>query len=251
MRNQTKFNTCPDLIMVDLDNTLYSYTTAHGAAMNEVASIVSDRISLSPTEFDSLYSQARMAIKERIDGTASSHSRLLYFQHMLESIGLGNQVLLMMELENAYWRTFLVNSRLYDGVLPLLETARLASIPLCIVTDLCAQIQFKKLAYLGIENYFDFVVTSEESGSDKPKANSFKLAFEKHGRHVDTAWMIGDNVDADAYGAKLAVGAITLIRSSDTTKREFENPHVDFQFSDFNAARILLEQLVDSAARSK
>ena len=70
-------------------------------------------------------------------------------QRMLEIMGLGSQVLVALDLEQTYWRTFLNSAVLFDGVRELLDEIRLYGIPTAIVTDLTAQIQFRKIIYFG------------------------------------------------------------------------------------------------------
>ena len=69
------------------------------------------------------------------------------------------------------------DGKLFDDVLEFLDDLRLLGIPMVIVTDLTAQIQFRKIVYFGLDRYFDFVVTSEEAGQDKPNAAPFELAM--------------------------------------------------------------------------
>ena len=99
-------------------------------------------------------------------------------QAMLENIGLGSQILIALDLEQTYWRTFLSNALIFKGVKEFLEDIRLSSIPTAIVTDLTSQIQFRKVIYFGLDHYFDYIVTSEEAGFDKPHESSFKIAIE-------------------------------------------------------------------------
>ena len=155
------FNKLPDAILFDTDNTLYPYEPAHIEAQNAVKDKVVNTFSIKPTEFDIAFKEARQQIKSRLKGTASSHSRLLYMQRMLEIMGLGSQVLLALDFEQTYWRTFLSNAVLFDDVKELLDDLRLLGIPTAIVTDLTAQIQFRKIVYFGLDHYFDFIVTSE------------------------------------------------------------------------------------------
>ena len=68
---------------------------------------------------------------------------------------------------------------LFKGVKEMLEDLRLLEVPIAIVTDLTAQIQYRKMVYFDLDKFFDYVVTSEESGFDKPHPSSFKLAVEK------------------------------------------------------------------------
>ncbi len=210
INSQKYFNALPDAILFDTDNTLYPYDVAHIAAQNAVKKKVVKTFSIKPEVFDKAFSEAREQVKNRLKNTASSHSRLLYLQRMLEIMGLGSQVLLALDFEQTYWRTFLSNAVLFDDVKELLDDLRLLGIPTAIVTDLTAQIQFRKVVYFGLDNYFDFIVTSEEAGFDKPHEAPFKIALEKMRPKGDCIWMIGDNPVNDIRGARDKINAITL-----------------------------------------
>lgn len=173
INNPERFTRLPDAILFDTDNTLYHYDPVHAAAQAAVRDKVVDMFSISPDEFDRAFKQARDQVKNRLKHTASSHSRLLYLQRMLEIMGLGSQVLLALDFEQTYWRTFLSNAVLFDGVKDLLDDLRLLGVPTAIVTDLTAQIQFRKVVYFGLDHYFDYIVTSEEAGYDKPHEAPF------------------------------------------------------------------------------
>ena len=208
---QDKFKELPDAILFDLDNTLYEYQPAHLAAQNAVKNKMIQMFSLSNEDFDTIITQAKKYTKDRLEGTASSHSRLLYFQRMLEIMGTGSQLLYALDFEQTYWRTFLAHSELFDGVSELLEEIRLLEIPIAIVTDLTAQIQFRKILYFNLDYYFDYIVTSEEAGAEKPSETIFQLALNKLNVQESAAtWMIGDHPDKDIRGAHNAIGAITL-----------------------------------------
>src|SRR5262249_12863389 len=133
---------------------------------------------------------------------ASSHSRLLYLQRTLELLGLRTQVLMSLDLEQTYWRTFLSHSVLFPEVKEFLFAIKSCGTGTAILTDLTAQIQFRKIVYFGLESYFDYVVTSEEAGNDNPHAATFELALEKLGLSSDQVWMIGDDCEADIAGAR-------------------------------------------------
>lgn len=208
--NRERFERLPDAVLLDLDNTLYAYDPPHQAAMAAVRTKAVGMFSITPEQFDQAFERARNDVKQRLPGTASSHSRLLYFQRMLEMIGLNSQVLLALDLEQSYWRVFLSHAELFEGVREFLDDLRCHGIPSGIVTDLTAQIQFRKLVYFGLDHYVDYLVTSEETGFDKPNPAPFKLALEKirpAGSHI---WMIGDNLHSDIQGARESINALTL-----------------------------------------
>ncbi|MFT4667499.1 MAG: phosphoglycolate phosphatase-like HAD superfamily hydrolase, partial [Gammaproteobacteria bacterium] len=134
--DKSKFEELPAAFLFDTDNTLYSYDQPHSAAMNAVKVKVMGMFSITGVDFDGAFSSAREQVKKRLVGQASSHSRLLYMQRMLELLGLGSQVLTALDLEQTYWRTFLGKAVLFDGVRDLLDDIRILGIPAVVVTDL-------------------------------------------------------------------------------------------------------------------
>ena len=104
--NHERFARLPDAFLFDTDNTLYPYDPAHAAAQSAVREKVTQTFSVTEDEFDKAFAKARTEVKSRLKHTASSHSRLLYLQRMLEIMGLGSQVLLALDFEQTYWRTF-------------------------------------------------------------------------------------------------------------------------------------------------
>lgn len=199
----------PQAVLFDTDNTLYPYDPAHEKAIEASREKACDSLSMTPEQFDELFARARDNVKKSLGDTASSHSRLLYFQRFIELAGVGTQLLLTLDLEQTYWRTFLTNCNLFDGILEFLDEIRAAGLPIAIVTDLTAQIQFRKIIYLGLDRRFDYVVTSEETGHDKPHPSSFERTVEKLGVPPEKIWMIGDSAN-DIVGARNAIGAVTF-----------------------------------------
>jgi len=231
----------PDGILFDTDNTLYLYEPAHNAAMVAVRTKFESILSVRPKDFDMAFNEARKQVKERLYGTASSHSRLLYLQRTLELIGLGSQVLWALDLEQTYWRTFLSNAVLFDGVKECLDEVRRLKIPTAIVTDLTAQIQFRKIIYFGLDSYFDYMVTSEEAGRDKPAQNQFQLALHKMSLNGDLVWMIGDNFENDICGAKKSIAAKTILKLNSNRPRPSEL--LDACFDDYSSLTSLIRAL--------
>ena len=241
--SQDRFTRLPDAILFDTDNTLYPYDPAHALAQQAVRAKVVKTFSINPEDFDNAFREARKQIKARLGDTASSHSRLLYLQRMLEIMGLGSQVLLALDFEQTYWRTFLSHAVLFDDVKELLDDLRLLGIPTAIVTDLTAQIQFRKVVYFGLDQHFDYIVTSEEAGFDKPHAAPFEIAIEKMRPKGDCVWMIGDNPINDIRGARETINAVTLQKTHEGTKVGKGENAPDAQFSHFGEIRKFVGQL--------
>lgn len=245
--NPQQFTRLPDAFLFDTDNTLYPYDPAHAAAQHAVKEKVVSTFSISPQDFDKAFKEARNQVKTRLKHTASSHSRLLYLQRMLEIMGLGSQVLLALDFEQTYWRTFLSNAVLFDGVKELLDDIRLLGIPTAIVTDLTAQIQFRKVVYFGLDHYFDYIVTSEEAGFDKPHEAPFQIALEKMRPQGDCIWMIGDNPVNDICGAREKINAVTLQKIHTGCEMGTGSNSPDGAFQEYDALRRLIARLGEGA----
>lgn len=242
-----RFNRLPDAILFDTDNTLYPYDPAHTAAQKAVRTKVANTFSIQPEEFDKAFKEARQQVKTRLKHTASSHSRLLYLQRMLEILGLGSQVLLALDFEQTYWRTFLSHAVLFDEVKELLDDLRLLGIPTAIVTDLTAQIQFRKVVYFGLDHYFDYIVTSEEAGFDKPHEAPFQIALEKMRPKGNCIWMIGDNPINDIRGGREKINAVTLQKIHAGVELGMGENAPDASFSAFGELRRLIARLGEAA----
>jgi putative hydrolase of the HAD superfamily len=243
INNHERFTRLPDAFLFDTDNTLYPYDPAHAAAQSAVRKKVAKTFSISQDDFDKAFNQARTEVKSRLKHTASSHSRLLYLQRMLEIMGLGSQVLLALDFEQTYWRTFLSNAILFDGVKELLDDIRLLGIPTAIVTDLTAQIQFRKVVYFGLDHYFDYIVTSEEAGFDKPHEAPFQIALKKMRPKGDCIWMIGDNPINDIRGGREKINAVTIQKIHAGVEVGTGPCEPDAMFTGFDELRSLIKEI--------
>ena len=238
--NKERLLKLPDVVMFDLDNTLYDYDTAEKNAENELKKAFKERLSLEFQDFDNLYQESKYDVKNFLVNTASSHSRLLYIQSLLEKIELGSELSLILEFEQIYWTSFFENMTIFPGVVELLEELRLLEIPCCILTDLTSVIQFRKLIYLDLEKYFKNITTSEEVMNDKPNSAIFVKSIQKliHKNQSKNIWMIGDSIDKDIIGAKKSVNAVTFLKSE-----KLIQTNVDSIFSNFNDLKEFISTL--------
>lgn len=201
----------PVAVLFDLDDTLYAYAPCNSVALQGVFEAVTKRYDIAINDVAVRFDDARAAVKGRLGIVSARHSRLLYFHEMLEALGLGSQVEEALRLEQIFWRRYLVEMRLFPGASDFLRYLKSCGLRLGLVTDLTAQIQFRKLCVLGIADMFDAVVTSEEVSGEKETCAPFDRVAQKLGIATgDYVWMIGDN-DVDVAGAKSALGAMTLL----------------------------------------
>ena len=63
------------------------------------------------------------------------------------------------------------------------------------------EVQIKKIQKLKLINFVNCIVTSEETGKEKPASENFELALRKLGLKPSEAIMIGDSKSKDINGA--------------------------------------------------
>jgi len=187
-------------ILLDIDNTLYEYEPACNAAWTETKKYLAQKVNISPDLADKSLKQAKLKINTLLLNTAASHNRLLQFQILLESLNI-NPMPHALLMEEIYWNTFLDNMILASGVIDFLQNAKKLNKKICFVTDLTAQIQYRKISKFNLYDYADAIVTSEEIGQDKPHQNMFLYALNKLNLQPNQACMIGDNYSKDVVGA--------------------------------------------------
>jgi HAD superfamily hydrolase (TIGR01549 family) len=197
-------------ILLDIDNTLYSYKEVNQFAMNEVYNYLQNDLGLKRELLEKEFQKARNRVHLVLNNTGSSHNRLLYFQLLCESLGL-DVLNHSLKLYDIYWDSYLQRMELFDGALEFIEEF---SSKICFVTDLTAHIQHRKLIKLGLSNLGCKLVTSEEVGVEKPHPYIFKVALDKLKVDPLNACMIGDSYEKDFEGAILS-GITPILKMND------------------------------------
>lgn len=200
-------------ILLDLDNTLYEYKPCNEVGNLAVFKTLARHFGRDLQEVVQLFSESRIQVKQYTKGQGASHSRLLYFQRLIEKLGQMTNPELSLEMESLFWDTFMNKMKLFEGVREFLTWVNSKKVPVAIVSDLTAQIQFRKIVKLNLQKHIDFIVTSEEAGADKPATAIFELALYKLGIDRSSALKIGDDdvKGKDRVGAQAAgIQSITV-----------------------------------------
>lgn len=192
----------PRALLMDLDDTLYPYAPAHKAAHQAALNWLQTVTGLPLDTLETAYATARRRVQVQLKEHAASHHRLLYFQALCEALQLPVFHLAPAATDH-YWKTFLSHMTLSPDARLFLETVHAQGLPVVLVTDLVADIQFQKVLRLGVADLIQTLVSSEEAGVEKPNPAMFHLALAKLGLLPQDVWMIGDAVEKDLWGAHL------------------------------------------------
>lgn len=190
-------------MVFDLDDTVYDYQSCNKYAINRLRQYCMDKFFIQAKEFDTIYEKAKKIVKGQLQDTAASHNRMLYMQILMEQFSQKPAVYAL-ELYHVYWDAMLQTMQLYDYVLPLFRELVSQGIRIAMLTDLTAQIQHRKIRKLGIAEYVDVLVTSEEVGREKPDPAMFHLVVKKLQMQPEQLVMVGDSCEKDIKGARMA-----------------------------------------------
>lgn len=187
-------------ILFDIDNTLYSETSAHNIAFSKVTAYVQQQLNIAPDTWSQLCKEEWDAMKGRLGQTAAIHNRMIRFLSILEKQKL--PLYHAPALNDLYWMALLDAAKPEEGVRDTLTALKKEGYILGVGTNMTLDWQMRKLQTLGLLEFFDFVLSSEEAGTEKPDPAFFRLCAERAGVAPEECLFIGDSLRWDVLAAE-------------------------------------------------
>lgn len=193
-------------IVFDLDDTLYDCLHENDKAVDDtVRYVANELLHMDEDVVRKAFEEGRDTVKSQLSewDMAAQHNRVLYFQKMLELLGV-SPFKYDLQVYNYFWDNFLNRISLFPEALKFIDDARALGIKIGICTDMTAHIQFRKIDRLGLTDRLDAMITSEEAGVEKPNRRMFDMIAEKLGVKNEEVIYVGDSYKKDVTGAKNA-----------------------------------------------
>lgn len=209
-------------VIFDLDNTLVDFMRMKREAVKAaVAGMVDAGLDLS-------FKDALDAVMRVYDREGIEYQEV--FDHFLtDHYGRINHKVLAAGVVG-YRRARDAALVLYPHVTSTLTALVKRGIKLALITDAPPKQAWLRLCQLNLHHLFDAVITSEESGAQKPSPIPFRAALAELGLEPHEAVMVGDWPDRDVKGAKSVGMKSVLARYGD---RKFEGPSgADWEIDD-------------------
>ncbi len=188
-------------LFFDLDHTLWDFETNSKKAYEYI--FKQNKIDVNIDTFISIYepinhSYWKLYRNEKISKKDLKFARLNdTFKQLNFSIS-DTTILLLAE---EYLQNLSNYNTLFDGTIELLTYLK-PKYKLHIITNGFHEIQSAKLNNSKIAHYFNEIITSESVQVKKPNPKIFFHALQKANAKTYESVMIGDNIEADIFGAK-------------------------------------------------
>ncbi|GAA4231938.1 HAD hydrolase-like protein [Postechiella marina] len=180
------------VFVFDLDDTLYNEIDYLKSAYRAIASLIASKTKLKAEAiFDSMI--------------LAYHSNENPFEKVITETKVEDVTIADLL---ALYRNHTPDITLTASHKKLLNDLRKIVFKMGLITDGRSVQQRNKLKALGLDDYFDDIIISEEFGSEKPNINNFKYYENKYGKDHIYAY-VGDNTTKDFIGPN-ALGWCTI-----------------------------------------
>ncbi len=188
-------------VLFDLDDTLYDSSSFADRARREAIKMMIDS-GLNATEVEA-YNILQRIIKQK----GSNYTK--HFDDLVKAImGHYEPKIITMGIITYHNVKFALLRPYPDTIKTLIELKNMG-LKLGVITDGITIKQWEKLIRLGIVDFFDDVITSEEFGLGKPNIEFFEYGINKMELNPNETVYVGDRVDRDIIPAK-KVGMHTI-----------------------------------------
>jgi putative hydrolase of the HAD superfamily len=187
-------------VLFDLDNTLYSEFSFVISGMRAVAAHLGQRFGLDPVK-----------IAEGLLESLKSEGRGATFDLLLKRLGLSDRITVPMLVY--LYRTHRPQITLFADAIGLLEELKKRPVKMGVITDGLSSVQSRKIAALGIEQYFDAIICTGDLSEkySKPSPVPFALALHLLDVEAKEAFYVGDDETKDFAGPQaLGIGTIQI-----------------------------------------
>ncbi len=198
-------------VFFDIDDTLYDTSGFAKLARKAALNVMID--AGLPLETEDAYKLLREIIKEK----GSNYDK--HFNVLTKRVFGEEKPLLIALGMITYHNVKFALLRLFPETMSTLIYLKGKRYHLGVISNGITIKQWEKLIRLGLNHFFDQVVTSQEAGVAKPDEKIFQLALERMGCKAEKSIMVGNKFSEDILGA-VNVGMSVILVNSKLTEAE-------------------------------
>jgi putative hydrolase of the HAD superfamily len=234
------------MVCFDFDNTLCDYAEAEAETEVHIINIVYKDLKNTKSKKHSNISPQDLlknfnAIKNshlEADLDPKGFSRKVWFDelflavHNAYKIDVSKLTAKSKDYEKEYWKFFNKVVKLYSNTIYTLDYLKSLGIKIALVTNSDGEkpIKLNRIKHSGLENYFDYIITSDDTKLNKPDPAVWNLLIKESGIDPKECMMVGDHPDIDLASPK-KLGMIT-VWTKQHISFSLKHRYVDYEISD-------------------
>ena len=211
-------------VIFDLDNTLLDFMKMKSVSINAAVKAMID------VGMDIDKEEAVNEIFTIYDTKGYEHQEV-FNEFIIKKIGKINYKYLAAAIVE-YKKAKEISLNLYPDVIPTLNKLKSMNLNLGIVSDAPSREAWMRLYTLDLHNFFDDVVTFNDTGVYKPAKEPFIKISEKLNANLEECMMVGDWPERDIKGANEVGMKTAFAKYGDTF--DTKNSGADFELEDIS-----------------
>lgn len=225
-------------VIFDFDNTLEEWHRPQQYALQRLAKMVHDEYKVPTERFIAQFESARMQYEGKTEDPLL-YGRDVWMKDTFSELGVMIPMKRIRELEELYWKHNNAKIRFYTGVPAMLKQLSLKK---AVLSDADGEPKWKKQRFkiLQVQRYFDVIVTSNDTGRNKPSIINFITVAHKLGVAPEECVMVGDHPETDLINAKKLGMTTVLVRQSHWAHSA---PYIDFEIDRITYLPQILKKL--------
>jgi putative hydrolase of the HAD superfamily len=216
-------------VLFDVDNTLIDFMERKRLAISESVKAMVD------AGIDESYSQLHKDFNDYYWSHGIENQKI-FQQFLKDKYGKIDYKVLAYAIL-AYRRASNGLLRPYPGSKSTLISLRERGFKLAILSDAPRLEAYLRLCAVGLDDFFDVILTKDDVKATKPNKRGFKMVAKKLGILPEECMMVGDNLSRDMAGAK-SLGMKTIFAKYGLVLENEENKVLNEKNIDFTAETI-------------
>ncbi|MBU1975604.1 MAG: HAD family hydrolase [Nanoarchaeota archaeon] len=217
-------------VLFDYDDTLENFAPAEAVADVFIAEQIQKHYDIAPRDFLKEYNNVKV---NRIHKGSQSeeYSRILWITEVLSELGKRPEYGVVDSIVEGYWRVIAKEAKLFPNTITVLnKLGKKYKLAMISDSDGHKRIKDERLKKIGITKYFDLIVTSDDTGYDKPDKRVFLYTCDKLGVHPKECIMVGDSPKRDLMTPKRL--GMTTVWTTECLRRDAPQKWVDYEISE-------------------
>ncbi|GIU69975.1 MAG: 2-haloalkanoic acid dehalogenase [Candidatus Woesearchaeota archaeon] len=223
------------LICFDIDNTLINYGTAESDAEVHISELLSKKLRVKTIDVLRAFTKIKNRFMHK-DTDPKSCSRKMWVEKTLELLNVKEELKKKINtafIEKEYWDYLINHSSLFPNTLKVLDFLKSSGkykIACLTDSDGDKEIKLKRLKHFNIYEYFDYIITTDDTGKNKPSIENWDYVLRISGLKGSECMMVGDHPEIDLINAKAK--GFTTVWTKEYIKSDSHFKYVDYEINE-------------------